>query len=730
MVKLTKNIKSKQQKLALRQRKTKAVCKRNTILHGGAGRIVKQWHDMPEFKRVNSENETHLQLSNTYNDSPQHEIYYSELASLLDYNDYEINMDFISNFYRHVFYDISGKYAINLTEGKKIWSSDSDTILYSISNYHINPTHGNTTIVFLKEKGDHEHPRKKVIKIFNNIQCNMDSIREFLSLEISHISPKSRNLLNQYNYIYYDKLDDFEKDKDNVSNTFNVFNFNHKQYYVPEVSEKNTYVSLSCRNSDPINEYIVNLIIGYINSNLQDDAKIRYVHYDNLFVTRVHTDMYPEGKLCWCLLMDMVDGSLDGLILKQDKQTLSNDTILDYLTQAEKLMMPLKTADYLFTHTDMKLENLFYRKKNVNGGDQIELYLADLDKSSITFKGIRFYNDIRENPNLKIAGISIVDPVQGYASMLKGDKYLIDTYNTRKKCATNNQTHNYRISRIGRVQSIGVEFEAFYMRYNNQPYYTSFDMITLWLSILHFRKATHAIVDFTKVKKDEGRLTEFLTKYMTPETIKLLVDFYKGLTENYNGNFGLLLKPIYDREQEQLDQINFLHHYESENQPKLIRGLYLTRYNKIALSLPFVPTSIQVKDDITSFKPNQKKTDDYKFYNRVTEHYIKEFIKSLSNDNILSITYTSDYSIAAERGSLLARFVHQKPPEYVIKTNRYSFTTLIGLIPETYYYEWDYMVDDKDIMVLIKLFTKLAKNTTRENKSSSSVVNVPLESAL
>lgn len=548
----------------------------------------------------------------------------------------------------------------------------------------------------------------------------MNSIREFLSMEISHISPNSRNLLNQYNYIHYDKLNDFKQDKDKVSNTFNVFNFNHKQYYIPEVSENNTYVYLSCRNSDPINEYIVNLIIGYINANLDADTKIRYVHYDNLFVTRVHKDTDPEGKLCWCLLMDMVDGSLDGLILKQGKQPLSNDTILDYLKQAEKLMMPLKVADYLFTHTDMKLENLFYKKN----GDQVELYLADFDKSSITFKGIRFYNDIRENPNLKIAGISIVDPVQGYASMLKGDNYLVSTYNKRKECAANNQTHYYRISRIGRVQSISAEFEAFYMRYNNQPYYTSFDMITLWLSILHFRDATNAIVDFTKVKKDEGPLTEFLLKYMTDNTIKLLIDFYKGLTENYNGNFGLLLKPIYDREQEQLDQINFLHHYESENQPKLIRGLYLTWNNKIALSLPFVPTSIQVKGEITSFKPNQKKTAVNKFYNGVTEQHVKDFIKSLSTDNILLITYTSDYSIAAERGSILSVLMHQKPPAYVIKTNRYSFTTFINISPETYFYEWDYMTNESDLNKLIKLFTKLANNTTRKSSSTSSLVNV------
>jgi hypothetical protein len=108
----------------------------------------------------------------------------------------------------------------------------------------------------------------------------------------------------------------------------------------------------------------------------------------------------------------------------------------------------------------------------------------------------------------------------------------------------------------------------------------------------------------------------------------------------------------------------------------------------------------------------------------ITEQHVKDFVKSLNTDNILLITYTSDYSIAAERGSFFSGLMHQKPPAYVIKTNRYSFTTLIGLIPETYFYEWDYMTNETDLNKLIKLFTKLANNTTRESSSTSSLVNV------
>lgn len=706
MTKLSKITKSKKQTLRKLQYKTRSIPLTQMdggsvqIAHnfkkykmtGGAGRVVKQWQDMPEFNKVNNENEKMMQLSSLY-ETPQHDVYYKELDMLLQYSNYEINMDFINNFYRHIFYDTEEQYAIDLRKEKKQWHKPGEKIKYEISNYHVNPTHQNTTIVFLKNK-DPKDNLQKVIKIFNNIDCDINRIREFLGLEITHISDKSRNTLSQYNYIHYENL-----------NTFNKFNFNGKKYYIPEISgDSKSKVYLSCRNSDPINEYIINLIIGFINKNEQKN--INYVHYDNLFVTTIYSDRYPSGKQCWCLLMDKVDGSLDSLI-KAKETYLSNDTLLNYLKQAESLLAPLKTADYLFTHTDMKLENLFYKKSHVsnNNASKIDLYLADFDKSSITFRGIRFYNDIRENPNLKIAGVPITDPVQGYSTIFKGDSYIEETFPLRSIAAAGNEQHSYRISRIGRINNpLNTEFEEFYMRYNNQPFYTSFDIISLWLSILHFRRDSSAIINFKSIKTSE--LVGFLKNYMTLETVNLLTDFYSGLKYNYDGNFGLLLQPIFDREQAQLEQIKFLHKYD-ETEPKLIKGLYLTSFNKIALSLPFVPTSITVKNDITSFKPNKTATEKYEFYKNNKNTHVADFINALDNENILTIIYTSDYSISAEKGALLPSIIHSKPPAYIIKTNRYSNIL--------YYYEWDIMLDIKDDLPnLIRLFNDLSKETHNE----------------
>lgn len=702
MVKLSKNTKSKKQKHTqkhigvIRQKKTRSAHNFSKYnIYGGAGRIVINWCDQPEFEKINGENENMLQISALHEDVFQHDVYYNDLGALLQYNNYEINMDFISNFYKHIYYDINGKYAIDIRGENKKWYKNGDDIKYVIEDYHVNPTHQNTTIVFLKSKT--EPLKEKVIKIFNNIYCDINKIREFLALEISHISKQSRNYITQHNYLHYDNLD-----------TFNKFNFNQKKYYIPEISENKSNVYLSCRNADPINEYIINLIIGFINSNAKDEDKINYVHYDNLFVTTVYSDKDPTGKQCWCLLMDKVDGSLDSLILNKHEKVLSPDTILNYLQQAENLLKPLKTADYLFTHTDMKLENLFYKQPDANNTKKIVLYLADLDKSSITFKGIRFYNNITKNPNLKTAGVSIIDPVQGYAAILKGDSYIDKSYPERKISSANNEQYEYRISRIGRVNNpFTVEFEAFYMRYNNQPFYTSFDIISLWLSILHFRCRTGAIIDFKDIKS--SKFDKFLTKYMTKDTINLLTDFYSGLEVNYGGNFGQLLQPIFNRKQSQLDQIKFIQNYNA-TEPKLIEGLYLTANNKLALSLPFVPTSITVKGEITSFKPDKTATAKHGFYKDNTNVHVTAFINALNNENILTVTYTSDYSVVAQKGERFASIIHSKPPTYIIKTNRYSHLKI-------YYYEWDYMVNESDLPKLIKLFEKLATPTLVQSAS-------------
>ena len=136
----------------------------------------------------------------------------------------------------------------------------------------------------------------------------------------------------------------------------------------------------------------VNLIIQRINED--EGIKINFVKYHNLFVTQVTHNLVTSYK--YCIIMDCLDGSIDEFINTTIHQpTISiedRNTLLSHiLTETEKNLNKLKVSRYLFTHTDMKCENLFY-KINVEDPFKPHIYIADFDKSSIGFNNIRFYN--------------------------------------------------------------------------------------------------------------------------------------------------------------------------------------------------------------------------------------------------------------------------------------------------------------------------------------------------
>ncbi len=177
--------------------------------------------------------------------------------------------------------------------------------------------------------------------------------------------------------------------------------------------------------------------------------------------------------------MDNLDGSFDSYLENIDGIKINDYTELyRILNKIETDLNILKDKKYLFTHTDMKCENIFYK---LSGGI-VNPYLADFDKSSITFHNIRFYNDITQSGGVK----SKVDPMSFLSS------FLVDEYTIKKEQDRKEDIFNYRLSRIGSSSLFttveGIETEQTYMRYNYMPYYTSFDMCSLFLSLFNMKK--------------------------------------------------------------------------------------------------------------------------------------------------------------------------------------------------------------------------------------------------
>lgn len=130
------------------------------------------------------------------------------------------------------------------------------------------------------------------------------------------------------------------------------------------------------------------------------------------------------------------------------------------------------------------------------------------------------------------------------------------------------------------------------------------------LSILHFRigDTKQSLLDFKNVL-DTKNISNIYVKlgYLTSDTLPTLFCIYSELKENYNGNFGKLMNSILLITEPLLNNILFIHNYNSD-QPTKLKFVYLTYNNKLGLSIPIVPTSILQSGKITHFFVNVEAT--------------------------------------------------------------------------------------------------------------------------
>ncbi len=675
--------------------KTKYSSLKKQTLKGGMGSSnSKYWNINPLFEKINNNNKFNLIINNEYNNISQYQNYKPLLNTLLNKENYLINLDFINKFYRNIYYDNDGIYGIRDISGVGLdasqrnnfnWINQENT-LWLITESYIKE---NAIILFLQHKDDLRN--QKVLKIYNTLPVDIDSINDYLSLEISQIGGIKSGMFTQRNYNYYNSMDEF-----------NLNNFNMVDHTIPGVIDGER-IYLSCRNNNAINDYIINIIIRNIKETLRKNINI--INYDNIFVTQF-IDGSGRINYYYCIIMDKMDGSFDNLLKLYHKKSEPEiiENIHNMLTQTENNLKILKQNDYLFTHTDLKIENIFYKIVNNN----LVIYLGDFDKSSITYHNIRFYNDIRKTPEHSSLLASQMDPLQGIATLLRTDDYTFRSYPDRKVASRVNSIFSYRISRFGRVNivSSNIETEQLYMRYYNNPYYTSFDIISLLLSLMHYRYEAKALFNLDRIS--QNKIYIFMTRYMTSDTAKLLITIYSSIITNYNGNFGLIIKPILERPLAELKNINFLHQFNNEPPNIFINKLYLTYNNKIALSLPYVPTNIRVNDALNNFAPNIDATN--KWYTKLfSSESSLQIIKDIKdrfitdirgpNSDKYIIEYSGDYSLAKERGARYA-FMKTSLPEYIIITNRYSYRDVLSCSTGCVY-EWDHLKDPSHLILLL-----------------------------
>jgi hypothetical protein len=371
--------------------------------------------------------------------------------------------------------------------------------------------------------------------------------------------------------------------------------------------------------------------------------------------------------------MNKLDGHIGDYIsspaytLKSREDKL--EMTLDILRQTENLLNIVKNRKNLFTHTDLKCENLFYKLKQ---DGRPEVYLADFDKSSITMNNIRFHCKNKT-----------VDPYSFITQQIIGDQVIQQSAKDRIEgifYAKGDEEFilNYRLGRNLRnvqdfVKSV-IEFEELYMRYNFTPYYMSFDIITLVMSMILFNSC-----EFQNAITEKNQLLfSFMNNYFVE--FENFARYYipsSGRALDAGGNFGEMIGLLYRTGGNEISDVLFKQKYNPKSLAQYdylkIDKLYLTENCKIGLSIPFKPLSInllgsQKTSGITIFNVDSKASTGLYTGSTYREHATN--IIQTYDKNHLTIEYNKDYAVTG-----VAQLLQFTFPVSIIKTNRYSYTT-------------------------------------------------------
>jgi hypothetical protein len=225
--------------------------------------------------------------------------------------------------------------------------------------------------------------------------------------------------------------------------------------------------------------------------------------------------------------------------------------------------------------------------------------------------------------------------------------------------------HIYKLSRsLHNVQSIA-EFEQMYMRYNFMPYYMSFDICSLLMSVFH----THYIDSII----EKSSLQLFLLRYIdTSEGANTMFTIFNTDKTDFEGDFGKLITLFINAQagisRNTVRFINYFNKYDFIH----INMLQLSNDNKICLSLPFTPDFIQMRinkgkisETIAQPLITRAKLDYGNLYD-TNQQYLKKFYDNYVN---ASVDYCFDWTNGHSDWN-------PRKPKFIIKTNRYSKKSL------------------------------------------------------
>lgn len=143
-------------------------------------------------------------------------------------------------------------------------------------------------------------------------------------------------------------------------------------------------------------------------------------------------------------------GDLSSYLDTLTEADITEDFLVDLFTQVLTPLTTLKSNKYAFVHADLKARNVFV---NLNPDGTRTYLLADFDKSSIFWRGLRFYN---QSGDYRLSDLPFT-PMEGP----EGLYYVIDNFEVRS----------------------GLPIQVYTM-HNPYGFYLSYDLYTFWYSVM------------------------------------------------------------------------------------------------------------------------------------------------------------------------------------------------------------------------------------------------------
>lgn len=411
------------------------------------------------------------------------------------------NLDFISNFGKYFNFN-KPELCKLLMEGKYLGG-------------------GKAGIAYIIKIGNKDYIIKRI---------NVDKIDEYLSIKIHN---------TQYNNQYL------------INNPCVQFNQHQFKYFNDIFNGHISAVGNNFSNQTCMHMILSNILDSFSN------MKNNYIHqYDAFYCQDTKT-----STILGCNITTLANkGDLSEYIEKLSSDNINDTFISDVLQQLLRPLGCLKCKKYGFLHADLKCRNVFVYQDPQN--QKVYYQLADFDKSSIYWKGIRFHT--RLSPTLR--------KLTGLIKKIIGDIY-------------DSTGGEYYLSRLipDNIQTM----------FSSKPIYMSFDVYTFIYSLLREPKI------FEQYQQNKLSLFDKVLRILFPNN-EHLQNIIGNIIPKYNKY--IQNQKLIEQYRETIKQLNKKIEYiqtflnvrkNNKNDPKIMELLRLIESTEIPLPSDYRPEDYQ-----------------------------------------------------------------------------------------------------------------------------------------